>query len=55
MDYQATSSYLTSIGSGIISSSEQLPVDLISGSAQIKLGFVSSSERYNTNWYNIRF
>ena len=40
----ATSSYLTSLTSGIISSSEQLPGDLISGSAQItSLGFVSSS------------
>ena len=40
----ATSSYLTSLTSGIISSSEQLPADLISGSAQITaLGFVSSS------------
>ena len=40
----ATSSYLTSLTSGIISSSEQLPGDLISGSAQITaLGFVSSS------------
>ena len=40
----ATSSYLTSLTSGIISSSEQLPGDLISGSAQITaLGFVSES------------
>ena len=40
----ATSSYLTSLDSGIISSSEQLPGGIVSGSAQITaLGFVSES------------
>ena len=46
----ATSSYLTSLDSGIISSSEQLPGGIVSGSSQLTgLGFLSGSLLPGTN------
>ena len=45
-----TSSYLTSLDSGIISSSEQLPGGIVSGSSQLTgLGFLSGSLLPGTN------
>ena len=46
----ATSSYLTSLDTGIISSSEQLPGGIVSGSSQLTgLGFLSGSLLPGTN------